>query len=470
MPRPFSPIATCGFAVLTIAVWLFSNWSYLSEQRIALVKNPQETALWLLHHDMMFHEGATKYSGLPKTIFVLSGVNFDRIPRDCERVLRDVIGYVESPHNDNLEVDQLRANLAVLLAESGSLTDSLKELALLKSSGVADHFVRAFHLVYGTAVPAMAKHNENEPSELLVSGWARWRFEARYLRAIGDNTEADSLEEGIAWDARLRFERGFILYAAENALQIAGLLCLAILVFRRREYCGLKPSTLSPPWTTGKYWGLFVRGVLLGHAATLVLGFVPLVAYFAWLSYLLVLGATVSLLLWRRHWRHNSSSFRQFFGIPHHPRQRRGLLLTTLALFAVGWVSLLWIPVIAERLGFEYGWEEGLDEVLLMWPWSARFIRLLDGVIWGPIYEEIVFRGLLYGALRNRFSASAAAGLSALVFAGTHIYSMPGFLAVAAFGFFCALARKKTGSLLPCILAHALTNLLILGGDLWVNH
>jgi len=48
------------------------------------------------------------------------------------------------------------------------------------------------------------------------------------------------------------------------------------------------------------------------------------------------------------------------------------------------------------------------------------------------------------------------------------IYSLPGFLGVAAFGFVCAIAREKTGSLLPCIFAHCLTNLLLLGGEVWV--
>jgi len=78
------------------------------------------------------------------------------------------------------------------------------------------------------------------------------------------------------------------------------------------------------------------------------------------------------------------------------------------------------------------------------------------------LMEEIVFRGLLYGALRTRMAPWPAAGASAVLFGTTHFYGLPGFMGVTLFGFWCAVAREKTGSLLPGIASHmAVTGLLL---------
>jgi len=193
------------------------------------------------------------------------------------------------------------------------------------------------------------------------------------------------------------------------------------------------------------------------------------VGYAAWLAHGLVFSLPVIALLGWRHWRRDPVSFGRFFGIPRTAEACTHLLLAGLALFAVDWVSLLWIPELLSALGLESNWAEGVDEVLLTWPGYARLIHLADGIFFGPLMEEIVFRGLLYGALRTRLLPLPAAGISAVFFGATHFYGLPGFTGVTLFGFWCALAREKTGSLLPGIAAHMLTNLFIVGGQAWIN-
>jgi len=78
-------------------------------------------------------------------------------------------------------------------------------------------------------------------------------------------------------------------------------------------------------------------------------------------------------------------------------------------------------------------------------------------VIVGPIAEEIIFRGLIYGALEKRLRVAGAILVSSAIFAAVHlqpVHFIPIFCLGAALGW----ARWKTGSLGLPILLHILNN------------
>lgn len=80
-------------------------------------------------------------------------------------------------------------------------------------------------------------------------------------------------------------------------------------------------------------------------------------------------------------------------------------------------------------------------------------------VIAASISEEVCFRGMLFGGLRERMPMAVAALLSAAVFGALH--SLTGLSAVPpliAFGFVLAMLYEKTGSIVPPILLHMLNN------------
>jgi membrane protease YdiL (CAAX protease family) len=83
---------------------------------------------------------------------------------------------------------------------------------------------------------------------------------------------------------------------------------------------------------------------------------------------------------------------------------------------------------------------------------------LLGTVVFAPVLEEVVFRGLLYGTLRRGLGWPAAAVLSGAVFAVAHGYGLAGFGSVFVSGVMWAVAYEKTGSLLPGMAAHAVNN------------
>ncbi len=93
-------------------------------------------------------------------------------------------------------------------------------------------------------------------------------------------------------------------------------------------------------------------------------------------------------------------------------------------------------------------------------------VQVLLIAVAAPVSEEVCFRGMLFGGLRERLPRLAAALISALVFGGLH--ALTGLSAVPpliAFGFVLALLYEKTGSIVPGILLHMLNNSVALLGQ-----
>ncbi len=93
-------------------------------------------------------------------------------------------------------------------------------------------------------------------------------------------------------------------------------------------------------------------------------------------------------------------------------------------------------------------------------------VQVLLIVFAAPISEEVCFRGMLFGGLRERLPRLGAALVSGLIFGGLH--ATTGLSAVpvlVAFGFILALLYEKTGSIVPGILLHMLNNSVALLGQ-----
>jgi membrane protease YdiL (CAAX protease family) len=93
-------------------------------------------------------------------------------------------------------------------------------------------------------------------------------------------------------------------------------------------------------------------------------------------------------------------------------------------------------------------------------------IQILLIVIAAPVTEEVCFRGMLFGGLREKLPRIAAALICGLIFGGLH--ALTGVSAVPpliVFGFLLALLYEKTGSILPGMLLHMLNNIVALAGQ-----
>jgi membrane protease YdiL (CAAX protease family) len=93
-------------------------------------------------------------------------------------------------------------------------------------------------------------------------------------------------------------------------------------------------------------------------------------------------------------------------------------------------------------------------------------VQILLIVLVVPICEEVCFRGMLFGGLRERMPGFAAALVSGLVFGALHattgVSAVPPLM---AFGVILALLYERTGSIVPGILLHMLNNSIALLGQ-----
>jgi membrane protease YdiL (CAAX protease family) len=80
-----------------------------------------------------------------------------------------------------------------------------------------------------------------------------------------------------------------------------------------------------------------------------------------------------------------------------------------------------------------------------------------------PIAEESFFRGFLFAGLRSRWSLVPAALVSGLIFGAVHATTgITTVVPLAALGFALCWLYDRTGSLWPCVIAHAINNGLAL--------
>ncbi len=132
---------------------------------------------------------------------------------------------------------------------------------------------------------------------------------------------------------------------------------------------------------------------------------------------------------------------------------------------SIGWMAL----AIVSYLTFA-----ALYSVLILEPhqediaegFGAIPVQVLLIAIAAPISEEVCFRGMLFGGLRQRLPRLAAALIAALIFGALH--AVTGISAVPPlifFGFVLCLLYEKTGSIVPGIILHMLNNSVALLGQ-----
>lgn len=89
--------------------------------------------------------------------------------------------------------------------------------------------------------------------------------------------------------------------------------------------------------------------------------------------------------------------------------------------------------------------------------------QILLIVVAASISEEICFRGMLYGGLRNGMGPILAALISGAIFGSLHLLTGPSAVPVLiTLGVTLALLFEKTGSIVPGIILHAVNNSLAL--------
>jgi CAAX protease family protein len=172
----------------------------------------------------------------------------------------------------------------------------------------------------------------------------------------------------------------------------------------------------------------------------------------------MALGQGLALLLIGLFMRRNRRQIAAFWKGPSPRRALLGFGLFLLVLMPVG-LAMLLVEWIYRQLGIPF---DPQPLILQLYETDATwFVALLSVFAVGvaPVVEEVVFRGILFPTLRDRWGMTASIVISSAIFAAMHFHA-PTFLPLFILGVILCIAFQMTGSLPVCILAHSLFNSL----------
>ena len=267
---------------------------------------------------------------------------------------------------------------------------------------------------------------------------------------------------GSALMQRGRALRLTLAYVTGLSIVYASLGLLAGLAWLGGREGRVASAPLPPPWAAADGLVVLVRGgaggILVTTALLAVGGLTDAGGALVDGVSLPLMYVPVLVLAGARLLRPAGVGFTRAFGL----RPRAGgvgpLARATVLLVAAGVAIDVVLGLVSEAAGVPAHWTEWFDEDLV-WGSSATMVAsLLGTIVFAPVLEEVVFRGLLYGTLRRRLGWPAAAVLGAAVFAAAHGYGVAGFGSVFASGLLWSIAYERTGSLLPGMAAHAANN------------
>jgi len=194
-----------------------------------------------------------------------------------------------------------------------------------------------------------------------------------------------------------------------------------------------------------------VAGKFSGAAPDTQPGFLQIV-----IATLALQGASLGLVAW--FLRRNAMRWRHAFGLHHSPARAAGWGLL-LGLIALPVLLLLQAQCVA--LLTKFGWhpqQQTMVEVFQqMDSLPGKLYLGFAALVLAPVTEEILFRGLLYPALKQFIRPGTALALSSLVFAAMHA-NAASFVPLGVFAVALALLCDRTQNLIAPIVAHATFN------------
>jgi membrane protease YdiL (CAAX protease family) len=290
-------------------------------------------------------------------------------------------------------------------------------------------------------------------------GWFADRLAISLATRAGDQAWLSEAQDNLTARGGTLLRRARVMMAIDLGIILSGIALAVILRVRiRRDAAVLAVSraTVPPPWSGSVGAAVLFRGGALWIAlmiAVMMFGGELVRVLAVPLTYLPL------LLLARRHlFEPAGLGLHEGLGLAPEPSGWGRCWRLMVIVAAAGLMGEWLITMVAEPAGFSSHWTEGFDEAMI-WGDPARLSSsLVETIMFAPILEEIVFRGLFFATLRRRFGFVASALISATVFAVAHGYGLLGFVSVLWSGVLWAWVYERSGSVLPGMLAHMLNN------------
>ena len=311
--------------------------------------------------------------------------------------------------------------------------------------------------------PDYALDLQAQLAEQPLNGWFYSILATRIAERSGDRSLLATIDASSQQRTAVLLWRARAFAFLELVLMLAGLTVLGwwLRLKTRQAIFQVGSAELPPLWAGRLGLGVLLRGGAVGALLTVAFLFTAmdypsLRALAVPLSNFPLLALAYYHLL-----RPQGLTFWSGFGLHIEPRRLGQLGLAVVAIVAAGLVGEWVMGRLAEPLNLASHWTEWFDGDLVWGSPSTLAVSLIEYVLFAPVFEELAFRGLMFGVLRRRFHWWPAAVLSAALFALAHGYGLIGFLSVFWSGMIWAWAYERTGSLWPGMIGHAVNNLLV---------
>jgi membrane protease YdiL (CAAX protease family) len=348
----------------------------------------------------------------------------------------------------------------ILLAEDGQ-TEAVESVAAAWAP--ADDTARELAAWARTAYEAQPPPPEEFRATIaavrreLTPGWFADRLLIRLASRLGDAELVAERERAIRARGRPLLWRLRAILISESALVALGLAAVGAWLTRPGGRAArVAAAPIPPSWSAADGIGLFARGAVGLVAVAVVWPFLPDRAGSTLLVSVLQILPLGGYLLW--HCGGSRRALADTFGLCVPRRAWATLAWATVALVGVSTLADVLIDLAGARLGVETHWTDGFQERLVWGTPGEVLADAIDSCVFAPVLEEPLFRGVLYATLRLRAATGPATLVSAAIFALAHGYGVVGFVSVFGSGVLWALAYERTRSLLPGMLAHAVSN------------
>ncbi len=359
--------------------------------------------------------------------------------------------------------------LAILQAETGQVSQALLSAREWNSRAVPfPQYAEMIRGAYSEEPPPDRQSIEAMQTQLaqaLPVGWFYDRLMMRVAERASHAEFAAASREQFA----LRVDRLYGYSRRLNVVEVLVMLAGSVLLvmIRQRDRIGVNAIRLHdpgipPPWPGRVGAAVLLRGAAIGALIMAVcLLYMPPENASLWALAIPLTNVPVLALAYYHLFRPAGMTLEEGFGLSLPWASFGRLLWAVVAVVAAG----LWGEWLMERVAAQWHltshWTEWFDEDLVWGSSSLTMISLLEVVILAPLFEELVFRGLLFAILRRKFRFLPAALMSAAIFGLAHGYGIVGLVSVCYSGVLWAWIYERTGSLAPGILAHAINNFLV---------
>ena len=446
--------------ILSAGYW----WDYTSTSNTERFSDPVSVVADSLGPELEYFEALQTLPAWQQRLLNFPGIERAEFVDQATKTWRQVIESMQTEEylTEEHELHAAHIHLLVLLAEEQSWQAAETQLQDWENTNIES--VAYLRSLYNEQ--KFLERPEYFPIDAYENGWTDLRIKRRAAQLSGDDELLNDITTQMQSRNNRQLQRTVAYSIIWWTLMIAGILIMLV-TYRRM----LTPAAqYNIAWPGMDAIGVFVRAELLMTIVLLLEGYlyllradfsvdeISLSIYDAWPSLwrgLIALGLIYFFLI-----RPRQATIGDVFGLS---LQRVGgfipLLFWIIALYSIDNLGTLFFSSICDALDCESPWAEGLSETILWGTTTEVVLEGIDAVVWAPIFEEIVFRGVLYLGFRQWLSPITAALLSAMIFAFLHFYSLPGFIGVMWTGFIFAIAFEYSRSLLPAIGAHMLTNL-----------